>query len=260
MPFQPALHLPIAAQKKQHQQRKSDDKHGELPNTKRQYGQRVCAFEARMLEIDGQLVYTGVQDMLRRNTTIWPTRSSFKNCIIVKLPLTSSRGGTRNVSIKIFKNLTLHIAGCHSIEMIRAAVSTIATELTQSMRSLQGPLDTGAPIITMVNYAYSLPGAVQLQKLCDYLTDEHGMLVIFDPSKYAGANIKFPFTSSTVSVTDDGKRQRVDCNIYVSIMVFESRKIIISTPKCEERDGLLAQIISFIEKSMVQRWDQLRLL
>ena len=162
-----------------------------------------------MIELDGERVYTAVADVLRRNPHWKQNRSSFKNCVIVKVPMTSSRG-TRKVAVKIFKNLSLHVTGCHSTEMMDATVDTICSQLLESL-PVQGTLGVGSSkTITMVNYAYSLPGEVQLQTLCDYLRSEHKMLVIFDPSKYAGANIKFPFTTSTSGQTDNGKRQRVE--------------------------------------------------
>lgn len=211
-----------------------------------------------MVELDGELVYRAVEDVLRRNPHIERTPSKFKNCVIIKVPTTSSRGVERTIAVKVFKNLSLHVTGCHSSEMIAATVESMRSELSQSL-PLTGQLTADKTTVTMVNYSHYLPGKVQLQALCDYLTHEHKMLVIFDPSKYAGANIKFPFASSSSEQTDDGKRARVESKILVSIMIFETGKIIISTPKCEQRDELLAHVINFIERSIAQRWHQLRL-
>ena len=44
--------------------------------------------------------------------------------------------------------------------------------------------------VTMVNYSYSLPGRVNLSKLARVLTDDYGVLVILDPSRYAGPILK----------------------------------------------------------------------
>ena len=92
--------------------------------------------------------------------------------------------------------------------------------------------------LTMVNYSYSLPGNVNLDRLTKDLSEKHNMLVIFNPSKYAGVNVKLDV---------DG----AEC----SILIFLPGKLIISTPQCEDRDKLLFKVIEFIETRIVQEWD-----
>lgn len=183
-------------------------------------------------------VYNAVDSIVRRNNYTL-NKKAFKNCRIFGVIIKSTRGGKRSVSVKVFRNLTLHIVGSHSLEMINTVARRVAAELRGEMNL---DLTPGTPDISMVNYAYSLPGPVRLRSLCKLLTEEHDLLVFFDPSKYAGVTVKVPFESTTCS-----------------LMIFESRKIIISTPRCAERDKLLSDVINFIETVMVRHWERVRM-
>lgn len=209
------------------------------------------------VEIEKDLVFAAVNNVVDRRADVKKGEKEFKNCVIISLPVESSRGATRMVSVKVFRNLTLHIAGCHSMDMIEFVKHTMLKELSTS---LMMPLQAADVITTtMVNYGYSLPGRVNLYKLCSMLTREEELLVIFDPSKYAGANVKFPFVQTRWEGLNTGKARKVEHTLYGSIMVFESSKIIISTPRCDDRDTFLTKIITFIEQAMVHRWSDLKL-
>ena len=177
-----------------------------------------------------------------------PTRSiitasprSFKNATLLRVPVKTCRGVCRRVSVKVFDNMQLHITGTHSVEMLEECISIIVNTV---LSSLPIQLCVQNMKVTMVNYSYSLPGRVNLTKLSRMLTDRLGVLVIFDPSKYAGANVKMPFG-----------------DVHCSILVFESSKMIISTPRVEDRDKMLRDTISFIEQNMVQtqHWEEIRM-
>ena len=188
--------------------------------------------------ITADKVYDAVDCIVRRNNYTL-NRKTFKNCRIFGVIIKSTRGGKRSVSVKVFRNLTLHIVGSHSLEMINKIAARIAAELSDEMKL---PLTPGRPDISMVNYAYSLPGPVRLRSLCELLRDTHNLLVFFDPSKYAGVTVKVPIQETTCS-----------------LMIFESRKIIISTPRCAERDTLLSNVIKFIETAVVHHWNEVRM-
>lgn len=167
----------------------------------------------------------------------------FKNCVIVRLGRKSNRStdmgnkkkGMRWIAVKIFRNMSLHITGTYCVEMLIEAINKVATDLG---RLLGTDLVMDGCSLTMVNYSYSLPGRVNLSQLTKDLS-ENGELVIFDPSKYAGVNVKYNMNG-------------IEC----SILIFEPGKIIISTPQYINRDELLYKIIEFIERRIVQNWNQ----
>lgn len=194
--------------------------------------------EAALDHVTGDMIYGAVNAMVRRNGYILG-KKAFKNCVIFSVRAKSPRGGTRNISIKVFRNLTLHIAGAHCLEMIEGVAANVASEIASIIKV---PLATRIPAISMVNYSYMLPGPVRLRALCKMLTDEHHLLVLFDPSKYAGVIVKLNL-----------------CGAMCSLIIFESRKMIISTPRCEERDALLEGIVKFIETAVVCRWETVRM-
>lgn len=180
-----------------------------------------------------------------------PSKSSrsstkFKNCLIIRLCQKSNRStdyndkkkGLRWIAVKIFRNMSLHITGCYCIEMLMDTINKIAEDLGTLLKT---DLEMEQCSLTMVNYSYSLPGEVNLDRLTKDLS-ESGMLVIFDPGKYAGVNVKHYL---------DG----AEC----SILIFEPGKLIISTPRCNNRDALLFKIVEFVENKIVQHWDKYHL-
>lgn len=170
-------------------------------------------------------------------------KKSFKNCAIIWVAVNSKRPSRRshNVSVKIFKNMMLHITGAHSLEMIQVVVEKLCDILSKFLDvSLK---QRGDLRVTMVNYKYVLPGRVNLSKLVRQLLN-HGTLVIFDPSNYAGARVKVP-------IPDSRKTS--------SIMIFESGKVIIIMPETKDRDDALSFIRDFIDQKIVLNWNFIQL-
>lgn len=191
--------------------------------------------------VSAAAVYAAVDDeavpfgKLRRDAT---ARGVFKNARKLRTSVSSART-TRNVSVKLFGNLMLHITGCHSCDMLR----TVIQRVCDAIRDRCGVAMSVVPHLsklTMVNYAYALPGRVNLTALSAHLS--RYTLVIFDPAKYAGANIKW---------TVDGTQ--------CTILVFESGKAIIPTPHCVDRDHVLTGIIAFIETRITRHWERVRM-
>ena len=170
-------------------------------------------------------------------------KKSFKNCSIIWVAVESTRASRRshNVSVKVFKNMMLHVTGAHSLEMIQIVVQRLSEILGRLLDvSL---MQKGELRVTMVNYKYMLPGRVNLSKLVRQLLN-HGTLVIFDPSNYAGARVKVPIP---------------DTNKTASIMIFESGKVIIILPETQNRDAGLSFVRDFIDEKIVMAWNSIRL-
>lgn len=169
-------------------------------------------------------------------------RQSFKNCHIIWVSVKSTRSTERshNVSVKIFKNLMLHITGTHSLEMTSVVISKLVSILSQQ---LDASFEHTTPRITMVNYKYALSGRVNLSKLVNTLL-QNGTLAIFDPSNYAGVRVKVPIPQSSK---------------IASIMIFESGKVIIVIPETEDRDHSLAYVRDFIDTQIVVNWQSIQL-
>tara|TARA_B100001175_G_scaffold317370_1_gene334003 strand:+ start:2624 stop:3175 length:552 start_codon:yes stop_codon:yes gene_type:complete len=170
-------------------------------------------------------------------------KKSFKNCSIIWVAVYSNRASRRshNVSVKIFKNMMLHITGAHSLEMIAVVVdklSNILSKLLDVTLNKRGDLR-----VTMVNYKYVLPGRVNLSNLVRQLMNR-GTLVIFEPSNYAGARVKVPI---------------LDSRKTASIMIFESGKVIIIMPETKDRDDALSFIREFIDQQIVLNWNFIQL-
>lgn len=168
---------------------------------------------------------------------------SFKNCSIIRVAVNSKRASRRshNVSVKIFKNMMLHITGAHSLEMVQVVVDKLSDMLSQLLDVTLK--QRGDLRVTMVNYKYVLPGRVNLSKLVRQLLTQ-GTLVIFDPSNYAGARVKVPIP---------------DSRKMASIMIFESGKVIIIMPETKDRDDALSFIRDFIDQKIVLNWDFIQL-
>lgn len=201
-----------------------------------------CALEAMRTTVGDDVFITGsacfaAVDAIVARGQFETKKRVFKNCKIVYVKVRSCRGGERTVAVKVFKNLMLHVTGCHSIEMIRTVCSRVAQKLSDELGSC---LRCGDPKVTMSNYVYSLPGNVNLLKLTRHFAGRN-YLSIFDPARYAGANIKIPL--------DDHK--------HASLMVFESGRAIISVPHVQDRDVALKSIITCVETEVVANWDLL---
>jgi TATA-box binding protein (TBP) (component of TFIID and TFIIIB) len=166
-------------------------------------------------------------------------KDGFKNSFIVTLYVPSPREGAklRRVSIKIFKNLRLHITGTHCLDMVHHVVDTVKGWLTE----LTGTVikeDVSSRQIDVVLYKYQLPGEINLARVRDVL-NEKNILSIYDPNNYAGVRAKFP----------------VDHDKHASIMIFRKGKIIIIIPRQDDFDKTLQEITNRIENDITSRWD-----
>ena len=87
-------------------------------------------------------------------------KKSFKNCSIIRVAVNSKRASMRshNVSVKIFKNMMLHITGAHSLEMIQVVVEKLSDILVvhtcSSPWSREGLL--AAPVLRREAYSTSM--------------------------------------------------------------------------------------------------------
>tara|TARA_B110000285_G_C14989847_1_gene545741 strand:+ start:100 stop:729 length:630 start_codon:yes stop_codon:yes gene_type:complete len=166
-------------------------------------------------------------------------KDGFKNSFIVTLHVPSPRQGAklRRVSIKVFKNLRLHITGTHSLEMVHQVVDVVLGWLTE-FTGVAIKEDVSSRQIDVVLYKYQLPGEINLARVRDVL-NEQNILSIYDPNNYAGVRAKFP----------------VDNNKDASVMIFRKGKIIIIIPRQDDFDKTLQNIINRIERDITSRWD-----
>lgn len=166
-------------------------------------------------------------------------KDGFKNAFIVTLHVPTPRQGARvrRVSIKVFKNLRLHITGTHSLEMVQHVVDVIAKWVTE-LTGITVKEDVSSRQIDVVLYKYQLPGEINLSRVRDVL-NEKNILSIYDPNNYAGVRAKFP----------------VDHDKDASVMIFRKGKIIIIIPRQDDFDKTLANIIHKIESVICSRWE-----
>ena len=166
-------------------------------------------------------------------------RDGFKNSFIVTLHVPTPRKGARmrNVSIKVFKNLRLHITGTHSLQMVQHVVDVI-TEWLSELTGIAVKEDVSSRQIDVVLYKYQLPGEINLSRVRDVL-NEKNILSIYDPNNYAGVRAKFP----------------VDHDKDASVMIFRKGKILIIIPRQDNFDKTLNNIIHKIETVICSRWE-----
>lgn len=166
-------------------------------------------------------------------------KGGFKNSFIMTLHVPSPRQGAkvRKVSIKVFKNLRLHITGTHSLEMVQHVVDTVKGWLIE-LTGVTIKEDVSSRQIDVVLYKYQLPGEINLARVRDVL-NEKNILSIYDPNNYAGVRAKFP----------------VDCDKQASVMIFRKGKIIIIIPRQDDFDKTFKNIIDKIESDITSQWD-----
>ena len=166
-------------------------------------------------------------------------KGGFKNSFIVTLHVPSPRQGAkvRRVSIKVFKNLRLHITGTHSLEMVQHVVDVMKGWLNE-FTGVAIKEDVSSRQIDVVLYKYQLPGDINLARVRDVL-NEKNIFSIYDPNNYAGVRAKFP----------------VDNDKVASVMIFRKGKIIIIIPRQYDFDKTLQGIIQRIENEIVSQWD-----
>ena len=173
---------------------------------------------------------------IARKTEVRP--KGFKNSFIVTLIMPSPRVDSkdRRISIKIFKNLRLHITGAHSLDMAQRVVDVVMEWLSSSLQiDLQeNPL---ARQVDVVLYKYHLTGELNLTRVQSVLNDS-GILNIYDPDNYAGVRAKL--------LIDDGK--------YASVMIFKKGKMIIIIPRQTSFDDSLDKVVTTMKSIMTNNW------
>jgi len=176
------------------------------------------------------------RDGIARKTEI---KDGFKNSFIMTLHVPSPRQGSmlRKVSIKVFKNLRLHITGTHSLDMAYNVVDVVKGWLAE-FTGVAIKEDVSSRQIDVVLYKYQMPGEINLARVRDVL-NKMNILSIYDPNNYAGVRVKFP----------------VDNDKYASVMIFRKGKIIIIIPRQDDFDKTLQDIIQRIENEITSQWD-----
>ena len=166
-------------------------------------------------------------------------KDGFKNSFTVTLHVPSPRQGAklRKVSIKIFKNLRLHITGTHSLEMVQHVVDIVKSWLNE-FTAVAIKEDVLSRQVDVVLYKYQLPGEINLARVICVL-NEQNILYIYDPNNYAGIRAKFP----------------MDNNTAVSVMIFRKGKIIIIIPRQDDFDKTFQNVINKIEQKITGQWD-----
>ena len=166
-------------------------------------------------------------------------KDGFKNSFIMTLHVPSPRQGAnvRKVSIKVFKNMRLHITGTHSLDMVQHVVDVVKGWLIE-FTGVAIKEDVTSRQIDVVLYKYKLPGEINLSRVRDVL-NEQNILSIYDPNNYAGVRAKFP----------------VDQDKDASVMIFRKGKIIIIIPRQDNFDNTLKNIIDKIERVITSQWE-----
>ena len=165
----------------------------------------------------------------------------FKNSYQVSLRVQSPRpeAADRKVSVKIFKNLRLHLTGTHSLDMAQHVVDLIRNWLSEHMILLREVEEERK--VDVVLYKYNLPGEVNMATMQKVLM-QNDILSIYDPSTYAGIRAKFP----------------LDENKDASVMMFRMGKMIIIIPTQDDYDAALTKVTNAIEAIVMQNWNQIR--
>lgn len=177
---------------------------------------------------------------ISKETTV--SCKGFKNSYQLTLHVTSTRlkAASRKVSVKVFKNLRLHITGTHSIDMVDHVVEHVRSWLQQFTTELRE--EKSARRVDVVLYKYQLPSNVNMMSLQKTL-QENGILAIYDPSTYAGVRVKIP-------VYDDKQ---------ASVMIFRSGKVIIILPRQTNFDDSLEYVCKQIDTHIIDKWKQMQL-
>lgn len=201
----------------------------------------TLTYETRLVpEADEEYVtptmLQATRDAIATKTEI---KDGFKNSFIMTLHVPSPRQGSRlrKVSIKVFKNLRLHITGTHSLEMVQHVVDVVKGWIAE-LTGVAIKEDVSARQVDVVLYKYHLPGEINLARVRDVL-NEKNILSIYDPNNYAGVRAKFP----------------VDNDKDASVMIFRKGKILVIIPRQDDFDKTLTGIIQRIENDITSQWD-----
>ena len=167
-------------------------------------------------------------------------KHGFKNSFIVTLHVSSPRVGTiRKISIKIFRNLRLHVTGAHCLEMLQNVVDMINDWISECTKIVMRE-DIASRQIDVVLYKYQLPGNLNLLKVKNLL-NHRKILSIYDPNNYAGVRAKIP-------VQDEKE---------ASVMIFRKGKLIIIIPRQHNYDNSLTFVINEIETLLLENWNKI---
>jgi len=204
----------------------------------------TMTFETRLRPVDKQAFVTPTmlkraQEHIATNTSV--NTKGFKNSFQVSISVKSNRPNSnpRRVSVKVFKNLRLHITGTHSIDMVDSVISLVSSWLNECLTTVEE--DSSQRQIDVVLYKYQLPAEINMHKLQNIL-DTDGVFNIYNPQTYAGIRVKLPI--------DDLK--------YASIMFFRKGKVIIIIPKQPDFDESLQKIMHTIDATVSCRWELIK--
>lgn len=201
----------------------------------------TLTYETKLVPKEDEIYVTPAMLQAARDgiATKTEVKDGFKNSFMMTLHVPSPRqgGGVRRISIKVFKNLRLHITGTHSIEMVQHVVNVVVEWLIE-LTGIPIKEDVSSRQIDVVLYKYQLPGDVNLFRVRDVL-NEQNILSIYDPNNYAGVRAKFP--------VDNGRD--------ASVMIFRKGKLIIIIPRQDNFDNTLKNIIQKIENIITSKWE-----
>jgi TATA-box binding protein (TBP) (component of TFIID and TFIIIB) len=203
----------------------------------------TMTYETLLIPIEDEMYVThsmllNAATEIAKQTTV---KRAFKNAFFLTLHVKSPRPDTkhRKVSVKVFKNLRLHITGTHSLEMAQGVVGVVQNWLSKYTKVALKE-DVSARKVDVVLYKYRMPGEVNMCKVREVL-EGSGILSIYDPTTYAGIRAKVPLR--------DGK--------LASVMIFRLGKIIMIIPHQADFDGALAFVTNKIEEVLVNQWQKI---
>jgi len=201
----------------------------------------TLTYETRLVPEADEVYVTPTMLQAARDgiTTKTEIKDGFKNSFILTLYVPSPRQGSklRRVSVKVFKNLRLHITGTHSLEMVHHVTDVVKCWLVE-FTGVALKEDVSSRQIDVVLYKYRLPGEINLARVRDVLNDKN-ILSIYDPNNYAGVRAKLP----------------VDNDKHASVMIFRKGKIIIIIPRQDDFDKTLKGVMQRIENEITSQWD-----
>ncbi len=217
----------------------------------------TMTFETQLRPLDDSVLITSEMHAaaaagIATETSV--SSKTFKNCFQLKIFVNSSRVGApeRRLSVKVFKNLRLHITGAHSLEMIDHIIGHVANWLERYLREESTPLyeKQNARKIDVVLYKYELPGRINMTLMQNVLTDAN-VLAMYDPTIYAGICTKIPLRDMTP--TSSKKKEN-----EASALIFSSGKAILIIPGQEDYDKALDFVCAFLDGVVFTNWEKIR--
>jgi len=152
---------------------------------------------------------------------------TFKNSFQINRTISELRPARkqRKINIKIFKNLTLVVAGTHCLEMADNVVDETKKAL-ESALSIDLQEKSDAAMVDLVIYRHAFTGLSAYEKFNlakvkqIFQSDEYNNLCIFDTKNFAGARVKM----------------NIDNDKQASIMIFSGGSILITLPNQPDYD------------------------